>query len=53
VSDLMAIRLAAAVPAADLIGRALNEQRKNARDARASAFFFLHALSEDAAVLAQ
>lgn len=48
-STLMTTGLAAGLPLADIAGRALRQSRDAKRDARKSAFYFLHRLGEEAA----
>jgi hypothetical protein len=48
-SALLTTGLAAGVPLADVAGRAFRQSREAKRDARKSAFYFLHRLGEEAA----
>lgn len=48
-SNLLTAGLAAGLPLADIAGRALRQSREAKKEARKSAFYFLHRVSEEAA----
>jgi hypothetical protein len=49
ISEMMTAALATAVPAADIVGRAILKVRNGRRDVRSNGFYFLHHLGSEAA----